>query len=232
MNTLKIKDYLITGFSEKETRMLGKEIFDQEVYSLKAVQNPKLIIDAGAYTGMATCWFHHKYSGVEVVAIEPNWIAYDFLQENLAVNGLSNVKSFNVALGRKPGTRELYFEDGPDGWNSIASFNNGGWRQDREQSSMMVKVIPLSKILSEVKQEVDLVKMDIEGAEQVVLSEAEQYLDRVKNFAIEFHPVGKQSITKISKILANAGFSVDVVEQKDRLSTKGNQHLAMIYATK
>jgi len=232
MNTQKAGDYSVIGFHPEETKILVKEIFEDEVYKIDQLHDPKLILDCGAYTGLSTLWFREKYPEVKVISIEPNWMSYDFMQENIALNNVTNVNLLNVGLDVKSGSRELYFENSPEGWNSVASFNAGGWRGDRYQSSMKVRVVTLSSIIKDLDQEIDMIKMDIEGAEQSVLEESVDQLRHVNSLAIEYHPVKSQSVEGITAILRDIDFKVKIVEDKDKLASSGDGNLAMIYAVK
>jgi len=236
MKTQQAGKYSIIGFHPEETQILVKEVFEDEIYKIDQLDNPKLIIDCGAYTGISTLWFREKYPNVRIISIEPNWMSYDFMQENFARNNIDNVKTLNVGLDANSGSRNLFFENSPEGWNSVASFQEGGWKGDKErhkmQSSMKVKVITLSSILNDIDSEIDMIKMDIEGVEQSVLEEAGDELYRVKSLAVEYHPVNGQSIDEIQKILRNVNFKVDVVEDNDKMASNGDGKLAMIYATR
>jgi FkbM family methyltransferase len=236
MKMHKAGKYSVIGFNPEETQILVKEVFEEEIYKIDQLHKPAVIIDCGAYTGLSTLWFREKYPDVKVVSIEPNWMSYDFMQENISLNNVRKVTLLNVGVDAESGARELFFENSPKGWNSVASFTEGGWRTDPnhqlKQSSMKVKVVTLSSILDGIKQDVDMIKMDIEGVEQAVLEEVGDKLYKVKSLAIEYHPVEGQSIGEISKLLESYDYNIRIVEDKDKLASQGDGNLAMIYATR
>jgi FkbM family methyltransferase len=232
MNHFKIKNFFFNNYNRKETKIIAKEIFFDEIYLLNSLTEPLLIIDAGAHIGLASVWFRSQYPNAHIIAIEPNWMTYELLKENIEINQINNIELINVALGKNKGSRELFFEEGDDGWNSIASFNKGGWRGDRDQSSIKVRVNTLSEIIDRLSIPIDILKLDIEGAEQSVLFEVQKHLNIIRNIIIEFHPVKGNSLKKITKYLRNNGFKVEIINDNDKLAQFGDANLAMIYASK
>lgn len=72
-----------------------------------------VFLDAGAAMGNHTLFFAICCEADHVFAFEPVKELYDHLLENVAANGLSNVTSFNVALGDRTGEVGLAFSSFP-----------------------------------------------------------------------------------------------------------------------
>ena len=57
-------------------------IFAKGEYDFDLGLKPEYIIDAGAYTGVSTVYFHHKYPEAKIIAIEPEKSNFELLVRN------------------------------------------------------------------------------------------------------------------------------------------------------
>ncbi len=127
-----------------------------------------MFVDAGANVGYFSLLAASR--GAHVLAYEPTLAVYRRLKENFALNGFSG-DLVNAALSDKAGTVKLYESDDDPEANSI--FGNGEW-------SSTVRTVSLDRDLIRfgVKR-VDLLKIDVEGAEPMVLDGAKKLLSSV-----------------------------------------------------
>ncbi len=208
MNTATIKGFQISYFNSDEFTNIRNEIFNEGIYNIEFdTQNP-FIIDAGAHIGMSTIFFKSISPNSEILAIEPNPRSYEVLQRNIEQNNLKKVETVNKALDSKERVQVLYIDPTEDRWDSSASFNQGGWKGGYNTQQIRVETLTLSSIIKD--RVVDLLKLDIEGAEQRVIVEAQQYLKNIRNIIIEFHPTANQNLEKVLKILRKNNFEVSV----------------------
>jgi FkbM family methyltransferase len=121
---------------------------------------------------------------------------------------LNNVKinSFNIAAGNKNGKVKLYYEPGDYIRPSIKYLRS---------NFMELEMKPLDEIINE--ESIDLIKIDVEGAEDLVLEGARNCLRRTKMLIIEYH---KHSIFNVYKILKEEGFSYKKILDNNILFTK------------
>ena len=167
---------------------------------------PRLIVDAGANVGMATLYYSHQYPDAKIVAIEPEPSNFKLLQHNCA--GLSNVTPVQGALW--PKNCGLKIEDlTVDPWMFRVSEGPSG------QNGVSVMAITIQDILKRFHSDrIDLLKLDIEGAEFQLFSEgAEQWIDQIGSIAIELHD-------RIEPGCAQAFYSV-LAGRRFRQETKG-----------
>ena len=77
--------------------------------------------------------------------------------------------------------------------------------------SIVVKAIRLKDFLN---RQVDFLKIDIEGAENIVLTDIEDNLHYVKNMFLEYHGSFDQNkeLLKMINIVSNAGFNFYIKE--------------------
>jgi FkbM family methyltransferase len=172
------KRILIRG-GTTDIRCLEKVFLEGE-YGLPFDLNPKLIVDAGANIGMATLHFARQYPQARVVAIEPEDSNFAILQRNCG--WLPNAVLIQGALW--PVKRALQIQDhAVDSW----SFRVG--EQSSAKNGASISAVTIPEILDRMgAEQIDLLKIDIEGAELELFSiRAEEWIDRVNMIAIELH---------------------------------------------
>jgi len=185
MATLRFDKLRVDGENLKELRGLKQEIFDQRLYDLNLGKPNPLIIDAGSHVGLATIFFKTKWPNCQIIAIEPHPENIKYFRHNLWQNHLdSQINLIEKALDTKIGERPLYFDDSPDQWYSTSGFIKGAWNHTQTSNSIMVPTITLDSLISEP---IDLLKMDIEGAEVSVLTASAQSLPQIRHLVVECH---------------------------------------------
>ena len=154
------------------------EIFEEGQYENPPLRAPKLIIDAGSHIGTSVSYFATRYPGARVVALEASPRTFSRLEKH--VERLPNVEVLNVALGAGNGTAQ--FVERKASWES--SFAPA--RDD--EKSIPIPVSTLDSVLDRVGAErVDLLKLDIEGAEYDVLRASPPDPDRIVAIVGELH---------------------------------------------
>jgi len=149
-----------------------RDSYDPEVALLAHFLGPgSCFIDVGAQLGIYTVIGGKLVgNGGMVLSFEPAHPAFGFLQRNIELNGLRNVRAFGAALADQPGTAKLYHH--PD-----ASRNSIGPPARGANDPLSFEEVPVQKLDDVLKDlrvdQVDLLKMDVEGAEELVLRGAE-----------------------------------------------------------
>jgi FkbM family methyltransferase len=124
-------------------------------------------VDVGAHIGLLTLAGARAVGPTgKVLAIEPAPTAFEALRRTIAVSGLAgSVKAIRQAIGAHSERRTFYVRDvlgrsslSPSGSDSEASIDE-----------IEVELSPLDNLL-QVGERVDLVKIDVEGAELAVLA--------------------------------------------------------------
>lgn len=160
------------------------EIFGHEVYAFKADNHAPIIIDCGSNIGLATLYFKTLYPKATVVCFEPCPETFAILEKNIISNELSNVTIHNKAAHSHETEIPFYVSS-----HNIA---HGGWSVKAEINlkhtvhEKMIQAIPLSQYITEP---IDLLKIDIEGAEIPVLDELAHSgkLALIKQIILEYH---------------------------------------------
>ena len=166
-----------------------------------AVANPKVIVDGGAFIGEYTSYFAKKYPGATVYAIEPSPTNYGYLQKNLKMNHLTNVKTFNVALSNKIG--EADFTDD-------ASSSKVGQGNTKVQTITLKKFVADNNITT-----IDFLKLDIEGYEPLLIDDLDELLSQggIKHLVVEMGRVAPlPEYDALVKMFAKHGFKTEKLQ--------------------
>lgn len=210
LKTRKLGSYSVLIRNLDEFKRIYKEIFVDQEYKFDSKNNKPFIIDCGSHIGLSILYFKTIYPKSKILGFEPNPDNYKILCKNVKNNNLKNVKVFNYALSDEEKNVNLHAsfdEDTPWTWGDTIIYNM--WGDGDNDKKIPVKTVKLSKFIN---SHVDLIKVDIEGAEQKVLQEVETKLNLVDKIIMEYHGT-KTSIkvndyTVIRSILTKHGFKV------------------------
>lgn len=151
------------------------ELFVEESY--REVEGcPARIVDCGSNIGMSILWFKSLWPDSRIIGVEASPHTFAILRQNVA--SFSNVSVINKAVSDRHGQIGFY-----SGGNSLLSSTNPLRGGDHET---VVEAVPLSEL---VNASVDLLKVDIEGAEEEAFAELESSgkMSLIKQMLIEYH---------------------------------------------
>lgn len=153
------------------------DIGGHHVY-LPWLDHSSFVVDAGANRGAFASSLSECVS-CRIVALEPNQALRPAEQLPAAVTWLA------VGLGRVPALERFRVSKNPE----ASSFRPELVPDDELLEERTVEVISLGEIFDRFKiQQVDLLKLDIEGSEvDLLLGESEENLRAVRQISVEFH---------------------------------------------
>jgi FkbM family methyltransferase len=141
-----------------------------------------VVADLGSYKGFFSVLAATSAQGVKVYAFEPFPQNFELLRKNVELNGLSNVKCFNVAIGGRDekGILHLYAK------HNFQTFYS---RTDAAPcGELPVEVWSMRRALGVIDERVDLLKLNIEGMEfEALFSCSSSDLERVDRIVLEYH---------------------------------------------
>ena len=160
--------------------VLIKTIFTGQEY-LVPIENfqPKLIIDCGANVGYSAVFFANQYPAAKIIAVEPELMNYKMLTYN--TNFYDSIYCIRSAIWNK----ETFVE--------VKDVGLGAWgfmTFDAASNADALPATTVSKLLaSSGFDSIDLLKVDIEGAEKEVFGadDVHDWLSKTKVIAIEIH---------------------------------------------
>jgi FkbM family methyltransferase len=193
-----------------------------------------VIFDIGANNGYLTCYFAHLVGPRGYVyATEPASQEFDVLNENVDVNKYANVTCSRFLIGDRAGIGRLWLSGTNLGRHSLYSANVAG-----STGSEVVPMITADQYVEMAVTElrsVDMVKVDVEGAECFVLRGASQLLQRTRHVWIEVWQAGIESAgcdpLEIIETLKRHGFSLTAHNIVDRTSHPLDTRHSPLYLT-
>jgi len=182
------------------------EIYGKENYKCNGDVNT--VLDLGAYQGFYSLYAMIRYPRARIYAYEPLLSNYHKLLENIRKNNLAEGRfmSFNMAVADRKGKQDLYV-------NSQAEM--GSSLMFRTAQSIQVDSVTMADIFHDNNLEtVDVLKMDIEGAEYGVIRSADsEIMRRINNIIAELHPMPGEDICDFIQLLRELGFFLKSVDK-------------------
>ena len=186
------------GFSKSSMAlvlfMYGKEYLEESNRFISLIGQNDVIVDIGANIGFMSISAAKKCKKGHVIAVEPHPDTYNLLIENIEKNKLSNIKSFNLAIGEKNG--EINF----------SNFSNDDQNQVIEagENGLKVKMLTLDELLAPIsKDQIAVLKIDVEGYEKFVLLGAKATLKHTMAVYIEIGDLNFAQFRYLSSDLIN-----------------------------
>lgn len=187
------------------------EIFYHKIYDLPQVDpvSIRTIVDLGANVGMSVLYFLQQYPQANVLCVEPEPSNFSQLSKNLSTeinNG--KVTALEMAVMNEDGN--VFFESAAIKYNSKIKDGNG---------AANIKAICMNTLLDRFSiDHIDLLKVDVEGAEKYIFSSNTGWLKKVDNIIIELH--GAEARAICMKSLQDYGFTVSQLN-----ATPSNENL-------
>ena len=180
-----------------------KEIYLEGVYiDILNQRKDMVILDVGANLGLTVSYFrpHAK----KIYAIEPSPEHFTALKKNKEFNGWDNVEIFQVALADKNGEMEFHTSHKNRTTNQLVlGTDNPAWYNTEK---FKVKTMAIDTFFEENKIEhVDFVKMDPEGAEDLIMRSDgfKKIVNKIDAIIVEFHD---QSWMELVNYITQFGF--------------------------
>lgn len=223
IKSLKRKKLLFYFTNREEFEKLWENIFEKEEYKIDLSHPTPLIFDIGAHIGLATIYFKSKYPQARILAFEPNPNTAKLLKLNIKANSLKDVKIIESGVWDKKGKNPFYIDNtSQNPWTWGDSFIKNIWNSQTPPQTISVKTIVLSALLT---KPIDLLKLDVEGAENQIIQESAEKLKVVKNLILEYHktPITnpRNKLSSIIKILKKANFKITLIKKHGETLIKG-----------
>lgn len=194
--------------------------------------NNRIVVDIGANIGFYTLILSHLYPKCKIISIEASPTIFEKLRLSCQLNNLipgSNIKLLNRAVSDKDGTLVEFYEKHSISTLSkefLTNISNEIFKEeDEELNKVIVKTITIDKLVETTNiNEISLMKIDVEGAEVLVLKGAMDTLNKrkVKNMLIEYHSSENYDYTV--KLLDKIGYTiVNSQEWYDDRRSKGKE---------
>jgi FkbM family methyltransferase len=165
-------------------RYVFEQIFLDNDYALGVDVHPRLIVDGGANVGYASIYFANRYPDADVVAIEPDAANFEILCEN--VKQYRKIQPLRAGLWDRRGM--LFVDDSLGSWGCTVSEIHPKDIAERNNPSCVEALTVDDILLRSGHKRIDILKLDIEGAEREVFSgPCEKWLSLTGVMIIELH---------------------------------------------
>jgi FkbM family methyltransferase len=207
-------------FVDPEDEAIGKLFLVHTRYEpvetdlIKSILKPGMtVVDIGANIGYYSL-LASKCVGEKgnVFCFEPAPSNFSFLKKNIETNNAKNIVAVQKAVSNQEGTLELFMDEHLSGGHQI--FNSG-----MKSKSVTVETISVDEFFENENINIDLLKIDIEGAEMFALQGMKKTLatnPRIK-FITEFYPIMIErcgfSPQQYLNELRAIGFSLSVIDE-------------------
>jgi len=184
-----------------------------------------IILDCGANIGISVLNYKRQFPHAKITAFEPDPQIVPLLRRNLQRNGAIDVEIVDAAVWIRGGESKFFCE-GADGSRLISD-------SQFFPASAVVKTVDLRTF---VCGEIDLIKMDIEGAEFEVILHLGEKLNAIRNMVVECHINNKkiEPFAKFLLALASNGYNIsmnsigpwrDLIRQPHKLQNEFDQYV-------
>jgi FkbM family methyltransferase len=185
-----------------------------------------IVVDIGAHIGRYTI-IASKRVGIngKVVAIEAHPDNFEMLNRNIKLNRLTSVISLNYAVYSKETKIKLYVpgeESGYSVYNTIMS-NRAG----TEDKFVQVNANTLDYLLqlNQIREEqINWIKIDVEGAELEVLKGAQNVLSKSKDIALLIEVHGPDNYKPVLNFLNLYNFKIEFEKSHE----SGDKHIILM----
>jgi len=153
------------------------QVFLDDCYAIPVNIHPDLIIDGGANVGYASIYYANKYPDARIIAVEPEASNHDLLKVN--TSGYANVTVLRAGLWNR-GAQLKIKDPSAEKWAFQV--------QESEADEESIDAVTVDEIVERAGAgSIDILKLDIEGAEKELFASAETWLGRVQVLIVELH---------------------------------------------
>jgi FkbM family methyltransferase len=169
-------------------------------------------VDVGANVGSYSLKIANDYKnkGVSVVAIEAHPKNYKALCRNIELNGFKHIKAINKAASDHRGVITMYerSHDGNHVGTDLYSVYNTFLAEHNFilSNSLEVECDTLDNMLA--SHRINVMKIDIEGAELLALKGAKNTLKQLRKIIVEVHG---DNFDKVKQILETYNFKLEII---------------------
>lgn len=207
---------IISGVWEKLTTEMFKKVVKEE----------DVVLDLGAHCGYYTLLAARLVGRKgKVYAFEPEPINYGLLIKNIELNGYDNIVPVQKAVSNITGTVRLFLDDKNTGGHTVC-------QPDEKVEFIEVESVTLDEFFKDRKHPINVIKMDIEGAEMAAFLGMERILGENQNLKmfVEFYPPyirrsGESPEDFVRVLLKDYGFSILAMDNRRHLKIHNNNNI-------
>lgn len=174
-----------------------------------------IFFDIGAHVGRYSLLVAKKLEKGCVYCFEPSIMTYDALIKNIKLNNFKNIIPNRLALSNKKGFYKLFLSKYNEGQNSLIHSN-------MKEPSINIETTTLDDFIKDNRistSEIVLIKIDVEGAEYLVLEGSKELIQNNSPIII-FESNNPYSLFKCKKLLNRCGFIIKKINSNNYCAVK------------
>ena len=209
LDWIHLPEYLAESCMVKDVKLRVKRKYfrhEPEVSSLLTTLHGRVFIDIGANVGYYSFLLHDNFD--KIIAVEPHPKNVQLIQKAKEKYRYDKVSILPRAVGNKTGKTKLYLGSHRGGHSLLQSRR---FIQKPNLNYITVKAITLDFLLRTYSN-VDLVKVDVEGAEWKVLDGAKDVMNKINAWLIELHDLTRK--TELENLMKSFDYKVKWVSSK------------------
>lgn len=160
------------------------QVFTRKDYEFDVQNSPYVIVDAGANIGLASIYFANRFPDSKIIAIEPESSNYKLLEIN--VSPYENIIPLNMALWNKNEQIDLV-DPGLGKWGFMTQAESDQTSASAKKCHTVMGITVNEIMTRNGLEKIDILKMDIEGAEREVFMSSPSWVGKVDALIVELH---------------------------------------------
>lgn len=208
--TIQIDDWLVDYLDGQSLGAMWNFQFLEKYNDFYTPKPNPTILDCGANIGVSVLRYKALYPKAHVIAFEPDPTIYKVLAKNVQQNQLADVQTIQAAVWTEQTELQFY---------SYRNNNSQSGHLNYDSSDNLVARdlinVPTISLADYLDEPVDLLKLDIEGAERDVLRTCAPKLGNVQQIMLEvhYHVHDPDFLIDILQILKDAQFKVAIYQK-------------------
>ncbi|OGK21885.1 hypothetical protein A3C23_00875 [Candidatus Roizmanbacteria bacterium RIFCSPHIGHO2_02_FULL_37_13b] len=187
---------------------------EEMAVTLKLIKKNYTIFDIGANIGWYSLTLSRLKKNIQIYAFEPILRTYKYLNRNIALNNIKNIKTMNFGFSDKNKKIKFYYY--PEGSGNASALNIS---HHPNAEKITGRIMKLDDFINKENIKIDLIKCDVEGAELFVFKGAINTIKQQKPIIatemlrkwskpFNYHP------NDIIELLGTVGYNCYVVRKK------------------
>lgn len=180
-----------TDINDAVVVLSGKE-YPAELVGLDNLQfsdTKPMVLDCGGHIGTFSLYIKSHWPNTQILAVEPVPANQQLFHKNIQLNNLQGITLLPLAISGRPG--EFYMDLSDKQFDAV----NITSQKPVHNNFITIQAISLKQLLEQQGiTKVDLMKLDVEGAEyDIIPNSISELKSSVQRLIMEFHPAGDKN---------------------------------------
>lgn len=201
LSSKQLQHPVVFRYNSSDISVFSQIFIAKEYQLIDPIGDVKFIIDCGANVGYSSAYWLSRFPEARVVAIEPDKRNYELLKQNLSAYGNRVTTLCSAIWSHKVGLKVCSGRCGDRSEHATTV------RECADGEEADLEAVDMPTLLGQSgHNEIDVLKMDIEGTEKIIFSRnCQSWINRTRLFIIELH--GQECREIFYRALSSDSFS-------------------------